>query len=180
MQVKIIKHKVNLILRTIIIVNSNGIEWYFVYTLGRLHTYLNHVLMLILYYCDKIYIVLCIYNNHCYELWPKLLATYKHITTLDRLFMLIYYHYDYYVKCVINSMIDQQVLNYMSNVIILIPVLRIKYSKFVNERFNVNDNYTPIFAHGPPLDTIPTLLYKPIGTVDGSVKSGSNILLKKS
>lgn len=36
--------------------------------------------------------------------------------------------------------------------------------------------YTPICAHGPPLDTTPTLLYKPIGILDGgNSNSGSEI-----
>jgi hypothetical protein len=41
--------------------------------------------------------------------------------------------------------------------------------------------YTPICAHGPPFDTTPTLLYKPIGILDGgNSNSGSGISLTTS
>lgn len=52
---------------------------------------------------------------------------------------------------------------------------------FISVKISGNVYYTPICAHGPPLDTTPTLPYKPIGILDGGIgNSGSEILIGRS
>jgi len=52
---------------------------------------------------------------------------------------------------------------------------KVKVTALIKKSCNAY-NYTPICAHGKPLDTTPTLLYKPIGILDGgNSNSGSGI-----